>query len=82
MDNPSVQKVCIIWAVVNLIEQNCPLGEICIDSADIRKFLLCSACAISFLSTDFDWFSWWTSCATHKSMVHTPLPLTTFIQGW
>ena len=34
--------------MVNFIEQNLPLGEICIDSAIRNIFLLCSASAIFF----------------------------------
>ena len=82
MVNPSVQKVCIVCAVLNLTEQYLLLGEIWIFSANLRRFLLCSTCFISFLSMAADWFSCWTSCATHMSVVHVRFPLATFLQGW
>ena len=82
MVNPSVQKVCIVCAVLNLTEQYLLLGEIWVFSANLRRFLLCSTCFISFLSMAADWFSCWTSCATHMSAVHVRFPLATFLQGW
>ena len=82
MVNPSVQKVCIVCAVLNLTEQYFLLGEILIFSANLRRFLICSTCVISFLSMAADWFSCWTSCATHMSVVHVRFPLATFLQGW
>lgn len=51
---PSVQKVSITYFVENLIKQNLPLGENCMDSVNRRRFLSCSALAMSFLSLGAD----------------------------
>ena len=52
------------------MEQNMPLGEICLESVILNKFLLCSAWAMSFLSSGPDVSSSWMSCVMHMSAVH------------
>ena len=68
---PSVQKVSITYFVENLIKQNLPLGENCMDSVNRRRFLSCSALAMSFLS-----------CGMYISAAHVRFLLAAVRRGW
>ena len=77
-------QVSITCLVENLIKQNLPLGEICMDSVNLSssKFLWCSAWAMSFRSIGANFSSNRTSCAMHMSAVYVRFPLTTVRPGW
>ena len=79
---PLVQNVSITDLIVNLLEQNVPLSEICIESVSLSKFRLRRVVAMSFLFIDCDFSLRFRSCTTHMSPVQLCFPLTKFCQDW